>query len=121
LIGIAAGVVCFFAIQLKTRRQWDDALDVWGVHGVGGFLGILLLGLFATTTINANGANGLFYGNSSFFIKQLVAGVACSLYAFLFSYVALAIINKITPVRVGLQEEEMGLDASEHGEEAYIA
>ncbi len=121
LIGIVAGIVCYGAINLKNRLQWDDALDVWGVHGVGGFLGIVMLGLFATTTINAGGANGLFHGNSAFFMKQLVAGVACSAYAFVFSYVALAIINKITPVRVGLHEEEMGLDAAEHGEEAYLA
>ncbi len=121
LIGIVAGIVCYYAIDLKNRLHWDDALDVWGVHGVGGFLGIVLLGVFATTTINPNGANGLFYGNSSFFVKQLVAGVACSAYAFLFSYVALAVINRITPVRVGLHEEELGLDVAEHGEEAYLA
>ena len=61
------------------------------------------------------------YGNSAFFFKQLVAGIACSAYAFLFSYVALAVINRITPVRVGPHEEEMGLDVAEHGEEAYLA
>jgi Amt family ammonium transporter len=121
LIGIVAGIVCYGAINLKNRLQWDDALDVWGVHGVGGFLGIVMLGLFATTTIIAGGANGLFYGNSSFFVKQLVAGIVCSAYAFVFSYVALVVINRISPVRTGLHEEEMGLDASEHGEEAYLA
>jgi Amt family ammonium transporter len=121
LVGIVSGVVCYFAINLKNRLHWDDALDVWGVHGVGGFLGIVLLGLFASVAINPNGANGLVYGGSDFFLKQVVAGALCSAYAFLFSYVALAVINKITPVRVGLQEEEMGLDFAEHGEEAYLA
>ena len=106
---------------MKNRLQWDDALDVWGVHGGGGFLGVVMLGLFATTRINANGANGLLYGNPSFFVKQLVAGLVCSIYAFLFSYVALVVINRISPVRVGPEEEEMGLDFAEHGEEAYLA
>jgi Amt family ammonium transporter len=121
LVGVVAGVVCYFAINMKNRLHWDDALDVWGVHGVGGFLGIVMLGLFASATINPNGANGLFYGNPAFLLKQVVAGALCSLYAFLFSYGALAVINRITPVRVGPEEEEMGLDFAEHGEEAYLA
>jgi ammonium transporter, Amt family len=120
LIGIVAGVVCYGAITLKNKMQWDDALDVWGVHGVGGILGIVMLGLFATKAVNAAGANGLFYGDSAFFGKQLVAVVMASVYAFLFSYAALAVINRITPVRTAEHEEEMGLDVVEHGEEAYI-
>ena len=101
LIGIVAGVVCYGAITLKNKLQWDDALDVWGVHGVGGILGVLMLGLFATTAVNSAGANGLFYGNPSFFVKQLVAVTLASVYAFVFSYVALAVINKVSPVRIG--------------------
>jgi len=120
LIGIVSGIVCYGAINLKNRLGWDDALDVWGVHGVGGTLGIIMLGLFATTAVNANGANGLFMGNSSFFMKQIVAVLAASVYAFIFSYVALVVIDKITPVRTTEQEEATGLDASLHGEEAYI-
>jgi ammonium transporter, Amt family len=121
LIGIVAGIVCYYAIGLKNKLQWDDALDVWGVHGVGGCIGIVMLGLFADLRINPNGANGLVFGNPSFFVKQVVAMVVCSLYAFIFSYVALAIINKISAVRVTEEDEEMGLDASLHGEEAYVA
>ncbi len=79
-IGITAGVVCYFAITFKNRLGWDDALDVWGVHGVGGILGTILLGVFATKTINAAGADGLLYGDSSFFVKQLVAVTAASAY-----------------------------------------
>src|SRR5213078_5198654 len=78
LIGVTAGVVCFYAVALKNRLGWDDALDVWGVHGVGGFLGIVLLGVFASTAWNpaANGGvNGLLAGGSSFFLKQLSAGL----------------------------------------------
>jgi Amt family ammonium transporter len=118
LIGIAAGVVCYYAIQLKNRMKWDDALDVWGVHGMGGLLGILLLGVFAGTAINPNGAQGLVHGSATFFLKQLAAGVGCSLYAFGFTYVMLHVLNLITPVRVGAEAEE-GLDASMHGESAY--
>ncbi|HPS78956.1 MAG TPA: ammonium transporter [Thermoanaerobaculaceae bacterium] len=120
LIGVVAGVVCYGAITLKNRLEWDDALDVWGVHGVGGILGVLMLGLFATTAVNAAGADGLFHGNPLFFFKQLVAVSIASAYAFVFSYLALAVINRISPVRVGAEEELLGLDASLHGEEAYM-
>ncbi|MFI5166093.1 MAG: ammonium transporter [Thermoanaerobaculales bacterium] len=120
LIGIVAGVVCYFAIELKNKVGWDDALDVWGVHGVGGFLGILMLGLFATTAFNPNGTNGLFHGNPMFFVKQLVAVLISSAWAFVVSYLMLVIINKITPVRVSDQAEEIGLDEALHGEHAYI-
>lgn len=120
LIGVIAGMVCYGAINLKNKLGWDDALDVWGVHGVGGTIGVILLGLFATTAVNSAGANGLFYGNPGFFIKQTVAVIGASIYAFLFSYLALIVINKITPVRTSEEEEMNGLDAALHGEEAYI-
>ncbi|HVP90585.1 MAG TPA: ammonium transporter [Terriglobales bacterium] len=120
LTGIVSGVVCYGAISLKNKMGWDDALDVWGVHGVGGTLGIIMLGLFATTLVNANGAMGLVYGGSSFFFKQLAAVVTFDIYAFAFTYAALALINKITPVRLTKEEESMGLDTVLHGEEAYL-
>jgi Amt family ammonium transporter len=119
IMGILAGVVCYYAVALKNRLQWDDALDVWGVHGVGGCLGILLLGVFATTAWNPNGANGLLFGGASFFIKQLVAVVTCSAWAFAFTYGSLWVIDKITPAKVDRMAEEQGLDAILHGEEAY--
>ncbi len=118
VIGIAAGVVCYYAIQLKNHFHWDDALDVWGVHGMGGLLGIVLLGVFAGTAINPAGAQGLVHGSGTFFFKQLAAGAGCSAYAFLFTYVMLRVIDLVTPVRVGAEAEE-GLDASMHGESAY--
>jgi Amt family ammonium transporter len=120
LIGIIAGVVCYGAINMKNKMGWDDALDVWGVHGVGGTLGIILLGMFATTAVNANGADGLFFGNPAFFGKQVAAVVGASLYALVFSYFALVLINRITPVRTTEQEEINGLDSTLHGEEAYL-
>jgi len=120
LIGIISGVVCYFAVSLKNKVGWDDALDVWGVHGVGGFLGIIMLGMFATTAFNPEGANGLFHGDPGFFMKQCVAVVVSSVYAFVLTYVMLVVINKITTVRVAEQHEEIGLDEALHGEHAYI-
>ncbi|MGA9192884.1 MAG: ammonium transporter [Anaerolineales bacterium] len=119
IIGIAAGAICYFAISFRTRMNLDDALDVWGVHGVGGFLGILCLGLMADASVNAAGVNGLFLGNASFFLKELVAAVFSSVYAFAISYAMLWVINKITTVKVTRQDEETGLDAALHGENAY--
>ncbi len=118
VIGIVAGLVCFFAVELKNRLKWDDALDVWGVHGVGGTLGIILLGVFASTHINPSGGVGLIYGGGSFFGKQLVAVVGASLYAFLFTFGMLKVIDRITPVRVD-EAAERSLDDAMHGETAY--
>jgi Amt family ammonium transporter len=119
LIGIIAGVVCFYAVALKNKLHWDDALDVWGVHGVGGFLGIVLLGLFATTSYNPAGANGLLAGNPAFFVKQVAAVVASSAWAFVFTLGMLWLIDRVTPVKVGAGDEERGLDEALHGEQAY--
>ena len=120
IIGIAAGIVCYFAVALKNRLGWDDALDVWGVHGVGGCLGIILLGVFGATAWNAAGSNGLVNGNPSFLFKQVAAAVGCSVWAYIFTYASLHLINLVTPVRVGSEGEESGLDVTLHGEEAYI-
>ncbi len=118
VIGLTAGIVCYTAVSLKNKLHWDDALDVWGVHGVGGALGIIMLGLMGSTAINPGGANGLFLGGSNFFFKQLVAVLASSVYAFVFTYVMLWIINKITTVKT-TEAEETTLDESLHGETAY--
>ena len=120
LIGIIAGVACFYAVALKNKLHWDDALDVWGVHGVGGFLGILLLGVFATTSFNPAGTNGLLAGNPSFFLKQLAAVLLSSAWAFGFTLGMLWLINRVTPVKVQPGAEEMGLDEALHGEHAYV-
>lgn len=118
LIGICAGIVCYAAINLKNRLHWDDALDVWGVHGVGGALGIIMLGLLGTIAVNPSGANGLFHGGGGFFVKELVAIVISSVYAFVFTYGMLWIINKITTVKT-TEAEENTLDQSLLGETAY--
>lgn len=121
VIGIVSGIVCFYAVSLKNRMGWDDALDVWGVHGVGGILGTILLGLFASSSINpAVTTNGLFTGGGAgFFMKELTSVVIVGAYAFVFSYVALVVINKFTPVKVTEEAEVSGLDEFLHGETAY--
>jgi len=120
IIGIVSSIVCYFAINLKNRLGWDDALDVWGVHGVGGVLGVICLCLFATTAVNSAGANGLFNGGPGFFGKELIAVAGAAVYAFLFTYAMLWLINKVTKVHVSAADEEAGLDASVHGEAAYL-
>ncbi len=119
LIGVAAGIVCFYACAFKTSRGWDDALDVWGVHGVGGVTGTILLGVFATKTFNPAGADGLLLGGSTFFLKQCAAALGAAAWAFVFTYAMLWLIDKVTPVRVQEAEEEAGLDDALHGERAY--
>lgn len=120
LIGLIAGVVCFYAVALKNKLQWDDALDVWGVHGVGGFLGIILCGIFATTAFNPAGVDGLLRGNSHFFLVELAAVAISSAWAFVFTYGMLWLIDRVTPVKVQEAEEAEGLDQSLHGETAYL-
>jgi len=119
IIGIVSGVLCFYAVALKNRLNWDDALDVWGVHGVGGFIGIVMLGLLATKAFNPAGTDGLFAGNPSFFVKQLVAVLFSSVWAFLFTLGMLWLIDRVTPVKVAEGDEHVGLDESLHGEQAY--
>jgi len=120
LIGIVAGVVCYYAVALKNRLRWDDALDVWGVHGVGGLLGIILLGVFATKAFNPAGVDGLLSGNTSFFLKQCAAAILSSVWAFVFTLGMLWLIDRITPVKVGSDTEHTGLDEGLHGETAYL-
>ncbi len=118
-IGVLSGVVCYFAVNLKNRLHWDDALDVWGVHGVGGMLGIIMLGVLGSTAVNAAGQNGLLHGNPAFFGKQLGAVAFSSVYAFGFTWVMLVLINRITKVRTSEADETAGLDFALHGEAAY--
>jgi Amt family ammonium transporter len=120
VIGILAGIICFYAVALKNRLRWDDALDVWGVHGVGGFLGIISCGAFASLAFNPAGTNGLFHGNPHFFLVQVAAVCLSSVWAFVFTYGMLWLIDRITPVKVGEAGELEGLDSALHGEVAYI-
>ena len=119
IIGILAGVICYFAVAIKNKLQWDDALDVWGVHGVGGFIGIIFLGIFGTVAVNQGGTNGLLHGNAGFLWIQILGVIISSVWAFVFTWVMLWLINKITPVALSKEEEEIGLDEILHGEKAY--
>jgi len=118
IIGVAAGGVCYFAVVLRKKYELDDALDVWGVHGVGGALGIVMLGVLASTKVNANGADGLISGSTDFFVAQVSALVLACIWAFAFTYGMLWGIDNLTPVRV-TEESERNLDESLHGESAY--
>ena len=120
IIGIVAGVVCYAGVEWKNHMGWDDALDVWGVHGVGGFIGIIMLGLFASTSVNPGGADGLFEGGAAFFGKQAVAVAGASIYALIATYVILVVINRFTPVLTDEADEETGVDQPLHGEVAYL-
>ncbi len=117
VIGLVAGALCYVAVQFKNRLGWDDALDVWGVHGIGGVSGTIMLGIFASSAINSQ--SGLLEGNAGFFVKEMVSVLAAAAYAFVFTYVMLIVINFITKVKVSEEQESLGLDSSLHGEKAY--
>ena len=120
VIGAAAGVVCFLACHLKTHlKKYDDSLDVVGVHGVGGLLGALLTGVFATKAINAAGANGLLAGDAAQLGKQALGAMAPLLYAASLTAVILKAIDATIGLRVAAEDEARGLDLSQHAERAY--
>jgi Amt family ammonium transporter len=120
IIGCAAGLVCYWAVAIKNRLKLDDALDVWGVHGVGGSLGIVLLGVFATKSFNPSGTDGLLAGNTGFFLAEVGAVVLAVVWAFAFTWGMLWLIDRVTPVHVTAAMEESGLDEGLHGEAAYL-
>ncbi len=119
IIGIIASVGCFLAVKLKEHKGWDDALDVWGVHGMGGVIGTLCLGLFANKAINPAIPNGLFFGgDASLLLKEAVAIVLATGVGFFFTLLLFKAINKFIPVRVSTIEQNVGLDIIHHGEVA---
>jgi ammonium transporter, Amt family len=120
IIGFLAGVGCLLAIQLKFRFGYDDSLDVVAVHMVGGIIGSLLLGVFATTVVNSAGADGLLYGGGTVLLgKQLtVVGVTLA-YSFVVSFVIAKVLDKVIGLRVTEEQEVVGLDESLHSERAY--
>ncbi|MBU0474475.1 MAG: ammonium transporter [Bacteroidetes bacterium] len=119
IIGLVSGIVCYYAVSLKNKLHWDDALDVWGVHGVGGILGVILLGVFGSSAINPSATDGLIFGGTGFFLTETISVLVAGAYAFLFTYAMLWVIDKITPVKVTKEMEEGGLDGFFHGEVAY--
>jgi len=119
VIGLLAGMICYFAVGMKTKLGYDDSLDAVGVHGVGGTLGALATGLFASKAINAAGSNGLFFGNASLLGTQAVSVGAAILYSFAVTWIILKILDATMGVRVKDVEEMEGLDLSQHGETGY--
>jgi ammonium transporter, Amt family len=118
-IGIAAGIVCYIALNAKAKFGYDDSLDAFGVHGVGGTLGTLMAGLFASLAINAAGANGAFFGNTKQFFIQAGAVGLVALYSFVVSYVMLKVLDATIGLRIDAEHETEGLDISQHGEAGY--
>jgi len=119
LIGLVAGIVCYYAISLKFRLGYDDSLDVVGVHGVGGILGTLGAGVFASAAINEAAGNGLLFGNPSLLGIQAMAAAVVVAFSFIASAVIFKIIDKLIGVRVDDEEEITGLDLSQHSEVGY--
>ncbi len=119
LIGGIAGVICFGACSLKMRLGYDDALDVVGVHCVGGTTGAILTGLFASKAVNAAGADGLLFGNPRQLGIQILAVVVTLVFAFVGAFILLKIVDAIVGLRVTEEDEVAGLDLSQHGETAY--
>ncbi|RYY34038.1 MAG: ammonium transporter [Sphingobacteriaceae bacterium] len=117
VIGIVAAVVSNLVVIWRTKTNIDDTLDVFPCHGVGGMMGMLLTGVFATKSVNSAGAEGLFYGSSELFVKHLIALVAVSAFAFVGSFVLLKVTDLISPLRVSVEDEIVGLDVSQHDEE----
>ena len=115
-IGLVAAIISNMAVYYKSKSTLDDTLDVFPCHGIGGMVGMLMTGIFATKTVNGAGNDGLFYGNLSFFLTQVKALLIVVTYSFVVSYLIFKFINLVVPMRVSTQDEEMGLDASQHNE-----
>ncbi len=119
LIGLVAGGLCYAAILWKAKFGYDDSLDVVGIHGVGGVVGMLATGLFASKAINAGGADGLIFGHPQLFGVQVVAILAVAIFSLVGTYLILKLIDRLLGLRVSADEERMGLDLSQHDERAY--
>jgi Amt family ammonium transporter len=119
VIGAVAAPISYYAIKVRQRRGLDESLDVFACHGMGGAWGALATGLFATTAVNAAGANGLFYGNPNQFLIQLIALVVAAAFAFVLTFVIAKVLKRLVGLSVSEREEEVGLDISAHGERAY--
>jgi ammonium transporter, Amt family len=121
IIGLLVGMICSFMVMLLDRTGLDDTLDVFACHGVGGIFGAIATGFFAQKLVNPSGANGLLYGNPKQVLIQIAAVAATAIWGFVMSIILLKIIDWAMGLRVTPEEEEMGLDLSQHGESAYSA
>ena len=119
IIGAIAAPISYYSIGFRERRGLDESLDVWACHGMAGTWGALATGLFATKMVNPAGADGLFYGNPSQLGIQFVAVAVVAIFAFAVTFILAKLLNGAWGLSVSDQEEEVGLDISEHGERAY--
>ena len=119
IIGGLAGVICYGGVLFKARMGYDDSLDVVGIHGLGGTWGALATGLFASTKINPDGANGLFFGNPEQLWIQFLSVIATMLFAFLMTLIILKVIDMVIGLRISEEEEMKGMDVSLHNENGY--
>ncbi|URZ01745.1 ammonium transporter [Clostridium felsineum] len=120
IIGILGGIICFFSVSfLKKKFKYDDALDAFGCHGVGGTWGAIATGIFATKAVNSGGANGLLYGDPSLVLKQLIATGATYAYSIIGTIIIIKLVTLVFKIRSSEDEELQGLDISIHGERAY--
>ena len=117
IIGFIAGMLCYFAVNLKMLLNYDDSLDVVGVHGIGGTWGAIATGLFASATIG--GVNGLFHGNASILGAQFLSVIAAWFFAFVMTIIILKLLDVSLGLRIKNEDETIGLDLSEHGERGY--
>ena len=115
-VGVVAAIISNIAVYYKQKSRLDDTLDVFPCHGIGGMVGMLMTGIFATKAINSAGNDGLFYGNFDFFFTQVKALAIVVAFSFTASFLIFKFINFILPMRVTEEEEELGLDASQHNE-----
>ncbi len=119
LIGLVAGAACYGAVVWKGRLGYDDSLDVVGIHGVGGFIGILATGLFASKAINPGGADGLFFGNPGQFGTQFLTAGVSLVFAVVGTFIILKVVDGVVGLRITAEDEQRGLDLSQHEERAY--
>jgi Amt family ammonium transporter len=119
-IGLIGGFICYWAVAiLKPKLGYDDSLDAFGIHGIGGIWGAIATGIFATTAVNAGGADGLIHGNFDLVIAQTLSVIAVIIYSAIATYLILWVVRKFVHVRVSIKEEAQGLDETQHGEEGY--
>jgi Amt family ammonium transporter len=119
VIGLIAGVVCHYAVSMKGKLGYDDSLDVVGIHGVGGLIGSLLLGIFASKAVNPAGVDGLLAGSASQLFAQIFGVVVVGVYAFVVSWILVKVIHTKLGMRLSEENEVQGMDYSEHAETAY--
>jgi len=118
-IGLVGGALCYFAVLMKARMGYDDALDVVGVHGVGGLWGALATGLFASLAWNPDGANGLFFGNAQQFVIQAIGAGVTIAYSVVLTYIILKVVDFSIGLRADIEDEVQGLDVTDHKEVGY--